>query len=108
MNPAGLVAEDQTTIDERRRSPDRGLRLIFPNDLALVGCQAIQVTVARADVYSSIRDDRARPDSTLLFACSTKRLVLPKQLAVALPETIYDAILSGCVDFAFVNRGRRI
>src|ERR1044072_403787 len=106
MNPAGLVAENQTTIDERRRSPDRGLRFVFPNDFALVGSQAIQVTVARADVYSSIREDRTRPDSALLFARSTSRLVLPKQLAVALPETIDDAILSGCVDFAFVDCGR--
>src|SRR5678815_789852 len=108
MNPAGLVAEDQATIDERRRSPDRCLRFIFPNDFALVGRQAIQVTVARTDVYSAIRDDRARPHATLLFQRSTSRLVLPKQHAVALPETIDHAILSGCVDFAFVNRRRRI
>src|SRR5678815_1920816 len=100
MNPSGFVAADQTTIDERRRSPDRRFRLIPPNDLALVGGQAIQVTVARADVYSSIRDDRARPDSTLLFACSTERLIFPKQLAIVLAKAIDDAILSGCVDFA--------
>src|SRR5215213_9226703 len=108
MYPARLVAEHEATVHERRRSPDRCLCLVAPDDLAFVRSKAIQITIARADVYSSIRDDWARPESTLLFAGSTERLVLPKQLAVTRAEAINNAILRGCIDFAFVNSGRGI
>src|SRR5215213_4539521 len=108
MHPAGFVAKYKPSIDEGRRSPDRGLRAISPIDFAFIRSQGIQVTVARSDVHSAIRNDRARPEATLLFARSTQRLVLPKQLAVTLAEAIDDAILSGRVDFAFVHCGRGI
>src|SRR3569832_1542941 len=106
MKPAGFVAKHETPIDQRRRSPDRCLCLILPFDFALVRRQTIEITVARADVNSSIRDNRTRPHSTLLLEHAAECLILPKQLAITLPEAINNAILGGRVDFAFVNRGR--
>src|SRR5215213_3740289 len=108
MYPAGFVSKHQTSINEWRRSPDRCLCPIPPNNFAGVCGQAIEITVARSDVYSSIRDDGTCPEPTLLFACSTKRLVFPKQLTVSLAEAIDDAVLSGRIDFAVVDCGRRI
>src|SRR5215217_708192 len=108
MYPAGFVAKHKASINERRRSPDCRLRLVPPNDFTFVGRQGIQIAVARADVNSSIRNDGTRPESALFLTSSTERLVLPKQLAVTLTEAINHAILSGRVDFAFVDSGRRI
>src|SRR6187401_1937367 len=106
MKPAGFVAKHKTPINQRRRSPDCCLSLIPPHDFARVSRETIKITVTRADVDSSVRNDRARPDSTLFLEHAAECLILPKQLAVALPEAINDAILSGCVDFAFVDCGR--
>src|SRR4051794_21027896 len=106
MNPAGFVAKHEASIDERRRSPNCSPCLISPHNFTLVCRQTIEITVARADVHSSIRNNRARPHSALLLEHAADGLILPKQLAVALTEAINNAIFGGCVDLAFVNRGR--
>src|SRR5687768_18292094 len=108
MYPAGFVAKHQAPIDERGRSPDRCLRAISPNHFARVCGQAIEVTVARADVYSAIRHNRACPEAALLFARAAFGFVLPNKLTVALPEAIDVTIFGGSVNLAFVNSRSRI
>src|SRR5215208_3660438 len=93
MQPAGLVAKHQTPINQRRRAPDRGPCAISPNDLALVRRQAIEITVARTNMHSSVRDNRACPKATLLFACAAFGFVFPNKLAVRLAEAIDIAVL---------------
>src|SRR5688500_16804458 len=105
MYPAGLVAKHQATIDQRRCSPDCGLRAIPPNHFAFICRQAIQVTITRADVNSAVRHDRAGPEAALFFARAADGLVLPDERAVALSETIDVTILGGRVNLAFVNSG---
>src|SRR5215211_7685086 len=105
MYPAGLIPKHQTSINERRRPPDSGLRAVTPDHLALVCRQAIEITVARSNMHSSVRHDRTRPESALLLACSPQRLVLPNERTIGLAETINVTILGGGVDLALVDCG---
>src|SRR5215208_2323981 len=93
MEPAGLIAKHQPPINQRRRAPDRGPCAISPNDLALVRGQAIEITIARTDMHSSVRDNRACPKATLLFACAAFRFIFPNKLAIRLAEAIDIAVL---------------
>src|ERR1044072_350315 len=77
VQPAGFVTEDEAAINQRRRSPDRTVRFVTPNNLAFVRGQAIQIAITRSDVNSSIRDDRTRPHAAAILRRPTQRLVLP-------------------------------
>src|ERR1043165_7353878 len=108
VKPARLVAKHHASVNDRRRPPDRSLRAIPPNNFAFVSGQAVEVTVARADVNSTIRHDRARPDSVLPQSIRVFGFKLPNKLAVVLPKAINETILSRCINFAFVNCWSRI
>src|ERR1044072_8949157 len=108
VKPARLVAKHNASINDRRRPPDRSLRTIPPNNFAFVSGQAVEITVTRADVNSTIRNDRARPDSVLPQSIRLFGFNLPTKPAVVLPKAINETILSRCINLAFVNCGSRI
>src|SRR5688572_29747465 len=105
MKPAGLVAKHETSIDQRRRSPDRPARFVTPHELAFVSSQTVEIAIVRSDIHAAVRHDWACPDSVTLFADAAERLVLPNQFAVVLPKAIDVAVLGGGVDKAVRNRG---
>src|ERR1051325_2641657 len=103
MEPTGFVAKHQASINQGRRTPDRSPCAISPNNLAFVTAQAIEITIARANVHSSIRDDRACPKSTLLFSGSAEGLVFPDQFAVSLAEAVDVAVLRSGINEAITD-----
>src|SRR5262249_21562851 len=108
VKPAGFVAEDQTPVDEWRRSPDRAARFVAPDECACVSGQAMKIAVVRTDIDAAFGDDRAGPDAVSFFADPALRLVLPNQFAVVLPVAIDVAVLSRRVNKTVRDCGRRI
>src|SRR5215813_12158747 len=82
--------------------------MISPNDFTFVRGQAIEITVTRTDVYTSVRHNRARPDSVLPHSSRVFGFKLPNQLTVILAKAINKTVLSGRINFAFVNCRSRI
>ena len=50
MNPARLVTKDDTIVDNRRGPPNWAARLEAPYQRALIGRQAVHITITRADI----------------------------------------------------------
>src|SRR6267154_1466795 len=68
VNPTRFIAKDDAAIDDRRRAPDRSARFESPNQFAFVRAQAMQVTIAGADVNLAVGNNWAGPDADALTA----------------------------------------
>src|SRR5205809_5549296 len=108
---ATLVAEDDPAIDYRRASPNGGAHQTLPNELALVGRQAVHVSVVRTDVDTIPGYNWASPKPILLFGFliqTASGFVLPDQFAARLLIAAYDPIFRGRVDMTIDDRRRRV
>ena len=75
MHPAGLVTENDATIDDRRGAPNRSASFVFPNHLAFVCGQTVQVMIAGADIDFVIGQNRAAPNADMFAAVTDVRAI---------------------------------
>ena len=102
------IQEHHAIIDHWRRSPDGRARQMPPNQLAFVRRQTVQVAAVTADVNAIILDDRAGPETILLFGLlvqSAFSLISPNQFSRFLFVAADNSIFGGRINKA-INDGR--
>src|SRR3977135_388794 len=109
MNPARFVTENHAPINDRRGAPDRRVRFVAPDQLALVSAQAMHKAVARADIDAVLVKNGTGPNADRLAASArmaTLRYIGPDWLTCLLFVSTHDAVFGSGVDQT-VRHGRR-